>query len=326
MKKILILIGILIIAAIATYFALNQKNSLSTNADISISDTSKVATLFLSDMQGKKITLTRKDNIWILNDSLIARPEAVVSILETITRIQPMQPVPQSAHNNVVNQLSAQGIKVECLDDDKDILSSFTIGGSNMEGTGNFIYKKNCDRPYIYSKGGFTGDLSIAFFTDADQWKSREIIKYKPIEIEKISVYYAENKDSSFYITQSKKEITMGYDNGTPIEYSNTKIINYCNEFKSAYCLSYENFLKTKDSIITKGQVYGHIAVKTIGKPMDTLHLVFFKANQKASSVREVNGKLFDQEFLFAYNKKDLMVVPTSTFSKLLARPGYFAK
>jgi Domain of unknown function (DUF4340) len=326
MKKIVILLLVLIAIAIATYIALQPSKGMNTNADISIKDTSDVAKLFLSDMQGHKIIITKTKENWLLNDSLVARKDGVQSILETLSRIKPMQPVPASAHNNIVNQLSATGVKVELFDAENKVLTSFTIGGSNNDGTGNYIYKKDCDRPYIYKKGGFIGDLSSAFFTDLDEWKSREIIKNNPNEIEKISVYYAQNKDSSFYIEQSKSEVKMGYDNGTPIVFSNTKIKDYLKEFSSQYCTSYENRLLTKDSIIKQGEPYGHIAIKTIGKPMDTLHLVFFKANQKASSVREINGRYFDQEFLLAYSKKDLSVVPTSSFSKLLARPGYFAK
>jgi ribosomal protein L7/L12 len=326
MKKTLILLAILIAIATITYTVVNKKTSLNANAEISIADTSAVAKIFLTDMQGNKIIVVKNKTEWILNDTLIARKDAVDGILSTMRKISAVQPVPESAHNNIVKQLSAQGIKVEIFDAENEVLSSFTIGGTGQQGQGNYMYKKGAERPYIYEKKGFVGDLSAAFYTNQEEWRSREIYKYNPANIQKVSVFYAQNRDSSFTITQSKSGFTMGYDNGTVVDFSNTKIVDYLKEFKSKHCLSYENKIPTRDSIIHRSQPYGHIAVQEANKAMDTLHLVFFKANQKAGSIREIDGQLFDQEFLFAYTNKDLMVLPTSTFSKLLARPGYFAK
>jgi hypothetical protein len=118
----------------------------------------------------------------------------------------------------------------------------------------------------------------------------------------------------------------MQYANGTAVKFSTTKVKNYLQEFGNKYCLNYENQMQNIDSIKYNGKPYGFVAITTKSKQLDTLHLVRVKANQRVSSPRVIDGVIYDQESMYAYTKKDLMVLQTQSFTKILATPSYFAQ
>jgi len=324
MKKTSILLIVLAVVACITYIVVSKKSTINEGANISIQDTAAVQKLLLVDMQGNKAVLKRNANRWILNDSIIGREDAVKTILEILYKIQAAQPVPASAHNNVVNQLSTKGVKVEAYNKNNEVLTSFTIGGTTVDAKGNYAFKKGTERPYIYQKKGFIGDLSTAFFTSPAEWRNRQIYFYNPDSIAKVSVYYSDFMDSSFHILNENNQLEATYDNGTSMTCSHTKVKEYLKEFANKYCLNFENQMAKADSIKYKGYPYGLIAVQTKSGVKDTLRLVRFKADQRANETKEINGVLYDQSVLFGYTRKDLLVIKTDNFSKILSIPSFF--
>jgi hypothetical protein len=326
MKKILVLLAILIALGVATFMLTKPKSIAFVDADIRVQKSADIHKLLLVDMNGNKAVLALKNNEWTLNDTLIGRVDAVNNILKILQTIQPTQPVSSGAHNAVIKELATTGTKVEAYDADGKVLTSFTIGSSIDNGKNNFILKKGCDRPYLYKDGGFIGDISISFFTSVAEWRDRRVFRYSADSVSKIWVCYADFADSNFIIDNTTNEYNMQYANGTPIQVSHTKVKDYIKEYTAKYCLNFENQMQNADSIKYKGKNYGFIAIATKNKQIDTLHLVRVKANQRVSSPRVIDGVIYDQESLFAYNKKDLMVLQTESFAKILATPSYFAQ
>jgi hypothetical protein len=326
MKKIIALLVVLLGIGIATYMALKPKKQAFVNADISVPNSDKVQKLLLVDMQGNKAVLTKTGNEWILNDTLIGRKDAVDNILKILKNIQPTQPVTKGSHNAVIKELAVTGTKVEAYDADGKVLTSFTIGSSINNGKSNFILKKGADRPYLYKDGGFIGDISTSFFTSVAEWRDRKIMRYNADSIAKVWICYNDFADSNFVIDNSTNEYNMQYIIGTPINVSHTKVKDYLKEFSSKYCLNYENQMENVDSIKYKGKYFGCIVVATKSKQQDTLHLVRLKANQRVDKSTVIDGVIYDQESMFAYTKKDLMVLQSESFAKILATPSYFAQ
>jgi hypothetical protein len=197
MKKIYVLLAILLALGIAIYIATKPKAQAFANADIRVQNSEAVHKLLLVDMNGNKAVLTKTNNTWVLNDTLIGRTDAVSNILQILKTIEPIQPVTSGSHNAVIKELATTGTKVEAYDKDGKVLTSFTIGSSVNNGKSNFILKKDCDRPYLYKDGGFIGDISISFFTSVAEWKDRKVFRYSADSISKIFVYYADFTDSN---------------------------------------------------------------------------------------------------------------------------------
>ena len=83
--------------------------------DFGIVDTSKVDKIFIADMDGVEVTLTRPERgrLWDLNGKFKAREDAVNLLLKTFRRASVQGPVAEAAQANVVRLIAARGKKVE---------------------------------------------------------------------------------------------------------------------------------------------------------------------------------------------------------------------
>jgi hypothetical protein len=326
MKRSYIIFGILIAILIASYFISSNKTSFNRKAEISVKDTSAIEKILLVDMQNNKIILAKnKDNSWQLNNTYIARKDAISTIFTILYNLKAAQQVPHGKHNIVINELSAKGVKVEAYTKNNEVLTSFIIGGSNNDGKGNFILKKNMDQPFIYERKGFIGDLSTSFFTSESEWRNRLILNYPMDSIANVHVQYADFPDSSFSILNAKNELLLNNAKGIEAaNYSHTKVKEFLGNFTDKYCMNFENHVLAADSIKYKGYAYGFVSVSSKAGKLDTLHFVRMKANQRATKVQQWKGVVFDQEYFYVYKQKDLMVVPSQSFSKILSIPSFF--
>jgi hypothetical protein len=323
-KKIYAILGLMLIGGIATYLIMNRKENSFADADIRVKNSSDVQKLLLVDMNGNKILLKKNNTDWMMNDSQYARTDAVDNILRILRNIEPVQPAGSASHNAIIKELSTTGTKVEAFDAQNKLLTSFTIGSSIDNGKNNFILKTGCNKPYLYRDMAFTGDISISFFTTASEWRDRKIWRYKADSIAKIWVCYADFADSNFMIDNTTNDYQMKYLNGTAMAVSKTKVKQYMNLYSSAYCLNYENQMANADSIKYRGKQYGFIVVATKQNKIDTLHLVRVKANQRVTSPRIIDNVIYDQDAMYAFTTKDLMVLQTQSFAKILSTPSYF--
>ena len=82
MKRNLLYLGVLLLLAGLTWFFVFREPRTGFNrgeAHFTVKDTNAVTALFLSDMQGNGVKLTRNGKAWTLNDSLRPRPTRSVS-------------------------------------------------------------------------------------------------------------------------------------------------------------------------------------------------------------------------------------------------------
>jgi Domain of unknown function (DUF4340) len=326
MIKKLLIIAVLLLCGVGIYFATKQNTSFNQQLEIAVADTASIQKLFLVDMQGNKIVLTRKNKTeWLLNNEMLAREDGVSAIFSVLYQIKAAQEVPHAKHNSVINELSVKGTKVEAFDAKNNLLTSFTIGSVGDKDNGNYALKKGATKPYIYSVKNFVGDFSLSFFTKTDDWRNRKIIDYPADSIANIHLQYAEFADSSFTINNKNNELEMLLHNGKSFACSHTKVKTYIKEFNNRYCLNFETQLLQTDSIRFKGYPYAQLSVVTKAGIADTIVFVRFKANQKAKDTKLINGIVFDQEYLYAFRKKDVMVVSTQHFAKIFTIPSFFS-
>jgi hypothetical protein len=326
MKKNVLLLFILLFLAGIAYWMYKPSDGLYTEASIAIEDTAAVASILIADKQGHKIIVKRTPNSWRLNDSLIARQDAITTILEILKTTKPTQPLPESYYNSAISNLSTYGIKVVAYNKNEKELSHFTIANSLDEGKSNIILKKGMDQPYLHQKVAFIGDFSLAFFTKLEDWRSRQIFALPTDSISKLVLYYNDHADSGFVLQNTKGIFEANYLNGNQIQAKSSVVKKYLQQFGQVYCSNFENQLYFIDSIKTQGRPYGFLAFAKSNGQMDTLHLVYCKADKRATLIKQYNGVSFNMETLMAYDKKDLMSISTAQWEKILVPAAYFAQ
>jgi len=103
-KNKLLIIVLLVLLAIAAYYYFNNKSGTigeqeGAKSDFAIVDTSSIDKIFIADAQGKTVTLTKINNVWMVDNKYIARPDNIRLLIKTFGRIAVKSPGPKSAFN-----------------------------------------------------------------------------------------------------------------------------------------------------------------------------------------------------------------------------------
>jgi hypothetical protein len=317
-----ILFAVLLILAVIAYL-MRDKNKLYGDVDISLKNTDIIEEIFLSDMANRNIKLVRQGDKWILNDSLEARIDAIESIMQTIRVQQPQQPVTAKQSDYIISTLSTHGIKVILYGKKHKKLLTYFVGGQAANGIGTYMYKEGAKMPYLYNARGFTGDLGTRYFTKLDEWRSRKLLEYNLTNLNLIQVNYIDHPDSSFVIKGIGASRIAQRVDGAAMESNIGKINVFVQNFKKQMVSGWENSDFAKDSLITKNRYYGNFIVgQTTAKLTDTFHLFYCPADPKSKTVRELDGKLFDLDYLFVFHKNNLGLITTESLAPILVTPS----
>jgi len=209
LKLLLILIVLTFVAGVVWYLNGDTDRTLTANplANFAIEDTSAVNKIFISDANGKTITLERVegDRYWDLNGKYKARKDAVDIILKTFKRIKVKSPVPTTGRENAI-KLIQTGKRVDVYTDSETPLKTYFIGTPTSDHTGTYMVleldgSERSTEPFITHMEGFTGFLSTRFFTDLEEWRYTGVFDYPDVrEIKRVEVINHENEEQSFDI------------------------------------------------------------------------------------------------------------------------------
>lgn len=229
---------------------MNNKNATINKElrDFAVEDTSSVTKIFMVNKSNDKVLLERKNGIWWVNNKFKARPDAIYTLLKTLSRMDVKSPVPKSAHNTIIKRLATQSMKVEVFQGDKKV-KVFYVGGPTSNNFGTYMLLEGSDVAFVVHIPGFNGYLSTRFFVEEELWRSSEIFNYSFSDITYIKVQNPGNPSKSF------KVYSYG-DNRFGLESSDSKMVEkfdtvsvktYFAYFKN---ISYQSLLQGFDKIV----------------------------------------------------------------------------
>jgi len=199
MKKtnllLLIVIVILIGVSIAIFFVRNY-DPQRTLRDFAVEDTASITKIFLANKQGSAVTLERVDDHWTVNQQYTARRDFVNNLLTTIKKVEVSSPVSSAKLERVMKDLAVQGIKVEIYQGD-ECVKVYYVGGVTEDNNGAYMILENSDLPFIVSRPGFTGYLTVHYLPELSEWRERIAFNYNIEDIAKVYVEYPD-RDESF--------------------------------------------------------------------------------------------------------------------------------
>lgn len=198
MKKtnliLIITIGLLIIISVVIYFTRNI-DPQHTLRDFAVEDTASINKIFLANKAGNSVLLERTGNGWIANGKYVARRDLIDNILTTIKKVEVSAPVAKSKLERVMRDLSVQGIKVEIYQNDKKV-KAYYVGGVTEDNNGAYMIIEDSDLPFIVSRPGFVGYLTVHYLPEINEWRERIAFRYHVEQMKKVSVEYPDNNYS----------------------------------------------------------------------------------------------------------------------------------
>lgn len=256
-KTLILLIAFVLLASLTIWYVLSKSDNkttlLAAERRFKVENTDEIYTIFIADRKGNQTTLERKDGIWLYNGKYPARPNAIENVLDAVRRIEIQYKPPTAAVNNIVKNLSTQGIKIQIFNKKKQLLQAYYIGGGTADERGTYAIKEGAEQPYVVSIPGWEGNLRFRFNLTGEDWRDKTIFAEKTENINFVSVEYPKNRNESFKLerTGNTYRIIPFYDI-TPIinrPYKEGSVERYLEGFRSLGAEAFENENPRRDSV-----------------------------------------------------------------------------
>ena len=329
-------IGLIIVLLAATaaiiYFTKGKAMTDEDWRNFAVEDTAAITKVFLADKSGNKVTAVRKSaSEWLVNDKYNARKDVVRILLKTVKLVRTKSRVPKNARQNVLKALSTNGIKVELYTkDDSDPVKVYYVGSETPSQDGTYMMQEGSPEPFITEIPGFDGYLTPRYPTIEAAWRDPALFRYKPDDIAKIKLEYAEYPAESFEV------VNKGNTNVEIKDLSGKVMPNVDRIMAQKYLGTYGNLVfedearnlkpAKVDSILSQVPFARLSIVETGGK---VVRLSFFHIKNSREEDDE-NGKpilynpdrfharLNDERklYVFQYYVWDRALVPISLFDK----------
>lgn len=330
MKNLYWLIMVLVLlAGIAIWQVSKQKSTALSGADteFAVTDIQGVTKIFLADRENNSVLLEKKEqDIWMVDDKYKVREDVLGSLLSTISNIRIKNPIPLTANNSIVRDMSSNNTKIEIYNGE-EMVKSYFIGSASTGDRGNYMKLENSDKVFIVHIPGFEGYLGSRFTTDFVDWRDRAIFEYNPFEIKKISVDYPQLQESSFEIGQTGRN----FYTFTPEPFSSVPdtqtIASYFNRFKKIHAEAFVNSISVRDSILASEPVCIISVTDTFNKE-NSIRIFRKPVSKRTKEQFDQEGMetRYDTERNYALinDGKDFVVIQQFVFGKLIQDRSFF--
>ena len=208
-KSSFIIILALVLLIVSSIIVFKKKGGSSTldadSRNFKFQDTARITKIFMADKNGRSCTVERKAKGWMVNDKFFVRPDAILTLLETIKNIEVKRPVARQAKEGTLKVLSYRAIKVEIYVKD-DLVKQYYVGHETPDGEGTHMLLTDVESgdnykdPYVIFIPGFVGFLNTRYIVEEKQWRSLSALNFTPDKIKSIAYTNFNKPDSSFTI------------------------------------------------------------------------------------------------------------------------------
>lgn len=329
-KITLIIFIILLVISSVIYFTNNNGTIKKELRDFAVKDTSSITKIFLADKANNRVTLTRENENWKVNGKYFARPDAIKILLQTIATVDVKSPVSKAALKNVIKRLATKSIKVEIYKDD-DLIKVYYVGEATQDQSGTYMVLENSSVPFVTQIPGFTGYLTVRYFTDEVLWRNNAIFLYSYQDIASVSVNISASPDKSFTaFNDGNNNFRLQDLNKKEMSGFEKQIVKeYISQFKNVKCESYlDEFFSSKrlDSLL-KAKPIETITVKNRKGEINSLKL-YYRPNM--GEVFGDDGKLlsYNPDAMYGILNDNQQVVSCQffVFDPLMKDISYFFK
>lgn len=337
-KRLILVITLLVVSVV---FILSEKNTTLWGKDsqFSVRDTANIVKIYMADKNNREVLLERKDNTWVLNDSLKAHPVTISMLLKTINGLRIKYPVPQKAHNNVVKMMSGGAKKVEIYKNDFRVkigslklfpylnkVRVFYVGDATPDNMGSYMLIEGEDRPYVVTIPGFRGFVSARFTTNPEDWMSHAIFRIPYNNIQQVRIERPQEPAKSVQIRKLKEgyEIMALQNRQILPAYDTVALYTFLDAFKN---INYESLLsglpQQKIDSLLKTPVIHIIEVTETNGTQYKLSTFKMATSQNQEDIYGFEPE-YDLDRLYAWHKGQMLLIQYFTFDKITPPAEYF--
>jgi len=264
-------------------------NAQKISTAFAIKDTATITRIFMADMYGNKVLLTKEGGGWVVDNYKPAAVHRVHDLLITLTAIRIKQPIANISQRHIIESLTVNSTKVQVYETKplfnlfrrpffkrERLIKTYFLGDATQNNLGSYALLEGMSEPYIIYRPGFRGYITPQFSPDPVDWYSQRIFETKLTRIQNASFIDIEQPENSFFVEKSGPRSFTLFDayKNVVLDYDTTLIINMLSEFRER---NYEMFLhkisqSLKDSII-QSNLFKIISVTDVDNQTITMKL-----------------------------------------------------
>jgi len=254
-----------------------------------IKDTTTITRIFMADMFGDKVLLTKNAEGWMVDHHKPASKYKMNDLLATLVSLRVAHPIAKAGHQSIIEMLAVNSTKVEVYETKplftlfgrpfftkERLLKTYFLGDATQNNQGSYALLEGMSEPYIIYKPGFRGYVTPLFSPKPIDWYSQQMFGTKLTRIQNASFIDIENPENSFFVEKSGPRSFTLFDahKNVILDYDTTLLVNMLSEFRER---NYEMFLPNmpeslKDSILQLN-FYKIISVTDVDNRTTTMKL-----------------------------------------------------
>ena len=178
---------------------------------------------------GKKLTLEKKNDAWMINGKTEARKSAVLFIVRILKEIKIKSPVSPELYEIEIKGKNIVPVKVKVFEKNR-LLKSFLVFKTRSNAYGNIMKIKESSKPFIVYVPGYEGDIGSGFTTNDLFWQPYTVFNLLPSEISSVSFENPSDTASSFTIINSHHHYFLS-GAGNNARYDSSLVYQYISYF-----------------------------------------------------------------------------------------------
>jgi len=334
MKNLLYLFLLITLCSMSYFFVYKKPTTTfdKQKTAFAITNPEVLEKVVITDFDGRIAKLERQNKEdWSINNRYITRPDAMSMLFKTLEKVRTNYPVPKSAEENVMKMLKERPTKVE-LYDKNGLVKTIIMSGYTNDQKGTYMMLEGSDQAYVTHIPGFDGYLSRRFFTNIEEWRSREVFDYKPFDVRKIRMEYPNKPEMSFELTftpSDKFEVTSLKT--PPLQTDNPLhrifATEFLNSFNNIHVEAFNNDFSLKDSILRETPICKINITDLDNKTKEmTIYPMFLTERSKKMFDNQGNPMKYDSDRYYAVlnEERDFAVIQNHVFGKLLRQYSDF--
>ncbi len=175
---------------------------------------------------GKKLTLEKKRESWLINGKSEARKSGVLYILRILNEIKIKSPVSPELFESEISGKNVIPVKVKVYEKRK-LLKTFLVYKTESNTYGNIMKIKEASKPFIVYVPGYEGDIGSGFTLNEPYWQPYTVFNLLPSEIASVKLenlsdttasFSIINRDHHFFLSDAAGKLT-GWDSSLVVRY-----------------------------------------------------------------------------------------------------------
>lgn len=333
MKK---MIWICLALAVALFIIYKIKPGSSTLdksvTDFSIQDTSAITAVRITGYDGEAVYLIKSGRSWVLNDSLLPRPDMLYNLKNALYKLEVLYPVPKNFRDKVMTDINTRAKKIEIWKGDKSPVKTILLSGTTNDREGSYAYIKGAKDPFVIGMKAMEGHVDAQFVSSLKAWRSHLAFTIKPEEIETAAISYPHQPENNFLLTKNKSGLQLSQQGKEIIESKDVNVLEatkFLQSFSFLNAEAYQNEYIRRDSV-EKSLPFAIIEIKAADGRQQQAKLFYMPVYERTKAMMDPQGKPLpydsDRYFGLINEGRDFVIIQHYVFGAILKRYSDFLR